>query len=879
MHRAFPYLRSWPAVLFLVTLAAACSTSKDRFVNRTFHRLTARDNGWFNANEKLKEVVAGFEEAHIDDFDEVLPLFIYGTPEQARAALPDLDKCIRKCDTVIYRHSMDIGGEEKNTWIDDAWFVIAKANFYKRNYYEADRGFNLVARRYKGQNRQHESQLWAARTAIQMEQYAKAQSALDKLRDEKKLPKRFPHGELSALQADLDLKRGKVDAAITNLEVAIPNADRKKDRVRWAFVLAQLYERRGMDEKAIRQYAAVVKMNPPYEMSFHAQVFQALAFNKGNSKALRQKLGRMLRDEKHKDHFDMIHYALAELDLRENNKPGAIDHLETSARVSTSDVRQKSKTWLRLADLYFEDRIYADAQKYYDSTRTLITEEHVRYREVETRARVLGELVEQLRIIALEDSLQALSQLDEKELEKRVRGLIREREAQEAEKERLEQEARERGPETPAGRPATASTPGGGRGSWYFYDPAQIARGTNEFRKKWGNRKNEDDWRRKDKSGAALAASLEEEGREALAEAQKRKAAGEEEWRDPEFYMKDIPRDDIALAASNDRICAALYTSGMIYKEDLGDVDNAIESFENLNSRFDECRYTAESYYQLYRIYKEKEEVENYFAMDGKGSAYYAEIILERYPDSEFARFVRNPNLLLADEETKRAREEAYRGVYERYRDRMYASVIMSCDNVIRDEEDNHLLPKYHMLRAMATGGLRDGEGFRAGLETVVRLFPGTEEAKAAQDLLNATSGQGEAQTPPPAPAPSSSFKTSQGKHFFLLIVPNQGNDVVQIRSMLADFNSTQFRQPGMEFTSNFLDPEHQVVLASFFTSKAKAMEFYQLFITDRAMLTGINDQGWPAFAISQENYTQLYRTKDVEGYTAFFERNYLDGQ
>ena len=861
----------WAALLVLAVLASGCSQEKDAFLNRTYHRLTARDNGWFNANEKLKEVIMGIEDAHIDDFDEVLPLFVYGTEDQARNAVPDLEKCIEKCSLVIERHSMDIKGEEKNRWIDDAYFVIAKANFYKRNYHEAERGFGYIARRFKGENRQHESMVWQARTAIQKEQYAKAQSALDNVRNERKLPKQFDHGELSAVQADLDLKRGRIDDAIMHLEHAVSVAKRKRERVRWAFILAQLYERRGLEEKAIRQYAAVVRMHPPYELSFHAQVFQALAFNKGDSKALRQKLGRMLRDEKHADHFDMIYYALAELDLKERNKPAAIENLETSARVSTSDIRQKTKTWLKLADLYFEDRIYASAQQYYDSTSTLMTEEHPRYAEVLTRAEVLGELVDQLNIITREDSLQALAQLDEKDLEKKIRQIIRERQEEEDEKERLELEARERAETAPPGRPAPSAPGAGQRGNWYFYDANQMARGSAEFRKRWGNRPLEDNWRRKDKSGSAVGSFADDD--DDVADDAGPKTREKVEWMDPAFYMKDIPFDEAAVEASNSRICNALYITGMIYKEQLKDTDNAVESFENLNSRFDECRYTPESFYQLFRIYKEKEEVENYFAMDGKGSDYYAEIILERYPTSEFARLVRNPNLLQADAALRQEQEAAYKEVYERYRQYLFGSVIASCTRVIEDEPDNQFLPKYHMLRAMAIGGTRDGAGFRNALAQVRDLFPGTDEAKAATDLLAALDQGPATQAPPLRNAPS--YKTDQGKHYFAIIVPNQGNDMNTIKAKLSDFNATFFRQPGMEFSNSFLDPEHQVVLASFFTTKAKAMEFFNLFKGNKGLLDGINDKGYPAFAISPENYTQLYKNKDVEGYVAFFQEHY----
>ncbi|MBK7944580.1 MAG: tetratricopeptide repeat protein [Flavobacteriales bacterium] len=326
-----PSLALW--LLFSLAVAmAGCSQEKDTFLSRTYHRLTARDNGWFNANEKLKEKVQDIEDAHKDDFDAVLPVFVYGTEQQSKAAVPDLEKCIDKCSLVIERHSMDIQGKEKNTWIDDAWFVIAKSQFYKRNYSEAERGFTYITRRFKGANRELESQMWLARTAIELDQYGKARSALEHVNSVKKLPKRFDLGEFAAVEAHLEIKRGRIDDAIMHLERAVDLASRKRERVRWAFILAQLYELKGQEEKAIQQYAKVVKMNPPYEIAFHAQIFQALAFNKGNSKALRKRLLSMLRDDKHIDHFDMIHYALADLDLKERKEPDAIDHLVTSAR-------------------------------------------------------------------------------------------------------------------------------------------------------------------------------------------------------------------------------------------------------------------------------------------------------------------------------------------------------------------------------------------------------------------------------------------------------------------------------------------------------------------------------------------------------------------
>ncbi|MCB9168842.1 MAG: tetratricopeptide repeat protein [Flavobacteriales bacterium] len=869
----------WRLVL-LAGLAVACSPNKDRFANRVYHRLTARDNGWFNANEKLKEVVADLEHHHVDDYDEVLPLFIYGTEDEAKASASDLEKCIEKCSLVIERHSMDVKGKERNKWIDDAYFVIGRSHFYKHNYFDAQRIFDYIGRRFKGEDKQMEAKVWLARTLIEVEQYARAQSVLDEVKEEKELPKHFPHDELAAVQADLDLHRGKVDDAIIELEHAVDITKDRQDRVRWAFILAQLYQLKGQEEKAIAQYAHVVRMNPPYELAFHAQIFQALAFNKGNSEVLRKKLNKMLHDDKHVDHYDMIHYALADLDLKDNKEEEAIAQLKLSCLVSTTDRKQKAKSYLKLADLYFDDRAYADAQKYYDSTSTVLDETNPRYDEVRTRAEVLGDLVEQLDIIALEDSLQALAGLSKEEREQRVKGLIEQREKQEEERAAKEAAAREVAESTPV-KPATPSN-SSDRGQWYFYNAQQIARGATEFRKKWGERKLEDDWRRSDKSGAALATGTEEEEDGETAE------KGEEakeipDWKDPDFYMKDIPKDTAALMASDARICEALYKSGMIYKEKLKDVDNAIESFENLNSRFADCSYTPESYYQMYRIYLEKERTGNFIDFSGATSKHYADIIMERWPDSEFARLVQDPDRLEEAEAHRQMEAAEYDQVYHRFKQHDLMGVITACNDVISNEPQNHLLPKYYMLKAMAVGGMHELTAFRTALNEVKDKFPGSDEAQAASDILavldNKDQASGTASDKAAGKDGASNYQLGQGPHYIAIIYPSSAGPIEDAKTKISNFDQRYFAGKNILIENTILNDDSQVILLRLFADKAAAMAYYQQFLNDVGMLAGINDQGYPIFAISPDNYSQLYRNKDVAAYTAFFNANYLKTQ
>ncbi|HRD53386.1 MAG TPA: hypothetical protein PKY96_12140, partial [Flavobacteriales bacterium] len=352
----------------------------------------------------------------------------------------------------------------------------------------------------------------------------------------------------------------------------------------------------------------------------------------------------------------------------------------------------------------------------------------------------------------------------------------------------------------------------------------------------------------------------------------------EAEWKDPESYLRDIPKDEAELAASNGRICGALYTSGMIYKEQLKDIDNAIESFEVLNNRFDECQYTPESHYQLYRIYLAKERDESYFSPDGFGSETYKNIILERWPNSQFARLVRDPNLLQADAERRAAEEAAYREVYRMFRDRAYFPTITACDHVILDEPNNHFRPKYHFLKAMAIGGTRNVPEYRSALTVVRDEYPGTEEAARAEELLASLDGAGGGAPKPKAPS-GTSYAKDDGPQTYVVVVPVAGTDIDLMRAAVSDFNAAYFGHTPLQVSGSMLDTERRLILITPLPTKAKAMEYHNLFYGNEDMLQGLADQGYPAFAISQANYPAFFKAKDVAGYQAFFQQNYLDGQ
>lgn len=297
----------------------------------------------------------------------------------------------------------------------------------------------------------------------------------------------------------------------------------------------------------------------------------------------------------------------------------------------------------------------------------------------------------------------------------------------------------------------------------------------------------------------------------------------------------------------------------------------------------EECRFTPESHYQMYRIYLAREKSGSFIDFGGSTSQAYANIILERWPDSEFARLVRDPSLLEGGEARRKVEAAEYDQLYREFRQRNYLLVIGTCNQVIANEPRNHLLGKYHLLKAMAIGGTRELSAFRTALHEVKDKFPATEEAKAAEDLLAVLDRQATSEGAPAgqekAPTNASSFKVDQGPHYIALIHPNSAGDITTVKTRISDFNRRYFPGRNILIESTILDTEQQVVVLRLFDDKAAAMAYYQQFLSDVGMLSGINDQGHPIFAISPDNYAQLYKNKDVDAYAAFFTQNYLPKQ
>lgn len=879
----------------LLLMIGSCTTERDGFLYRGFHNLTARYNGFFYANESMKEARVVLSDAHEEDYDKILPVFIYGDEETAQGIYPQMERAIEKTTNVIDRHTMnppkrdrrDMKKPEMNKWIDDNWLLMGQAYFYKGNLFKAEEIFRYVSRKHKEPNIQAQSFTWLARVYIEREEWIKASNNIIKATQSKK---NEIEDEIQAdtylVKADFHLRQGELEDAAKALERAISRIKKKKDRARPTFILAQIKQELGRSQEAIDNYEAVLKLKPIYEMEFYSKINQALAYSRrgGNPIDIRETLFKMLRDEKNEEYQDQIYYALADLSFDERDKDGGIDNLQKSLQANRENegtVKQKAKAYLRLADVYFEEREYQAAQAYYDSTVTNIDEEHDRFQEIRNLAESLTDLVTNLNIIYDQDSLRRFCPLDslklERELKKIQRKIEREMEAQ--------READELALET-----GDASGPSGGANSTFWpYNNSLRSTGFNNFKDFWGDRPLEDNWRRANKVQQSFDSGEEQE--EIVGDPGDIEDKLDFSEKDP-YYVPTLDElkaglpcgNDSLLAASDKAVTEAYYQAGLVYKEKLEDFDNAVEKWEILVTEFDDSDFHPTAFYQLYRSYLAREQ-EGYQSMGCKScsSSYWADRIAERYPGSEWDKLVKNPDYQDYKEIIEAEERAAYEQVYQEYHFKQYLDVIMKCNSVIDSLPDNHLLCKYRILKAHAVGQMdavtHQQANYINELNMVIQECPGSEEALRAQEIINIITGDTSENVPdePKEDEPEESIYeyNESSKHYFALVFPVKEGDVNKIKANVADFNSKYFKSSSLKTTSNLLGKEKQIVMVKTFTELSEAQSYYDAFTANTDELGDVKKEEYGTYLISKENYLTLFKTKNLEAYATFFSTNY----
>tara|TARA_B000000475_G_C16005369_1_gene450684 strand:- start:2371 stop:4863 length:2493 start_codon:yes stop_codon:yes gene_type:complete len=824
----------------------SCSTQKDKFLNRNYHKATSKFNGYFNGKESLKEAIAKLEKSYQEDYNNLLPTTILGDQKQAQKIYPQLNRTIDKAGLIIERHSMEIKGDEKNKWIDDSYFLIGKALFYKQEYTEALEMFAYINREYEGYITDL-SILWSARAQIELENFTTAEQQMLYLDREVKL-KKSDYALFLEINANYHIKQKNWREVITYLSKTIKYSRDKKKKVRLTYIIGQIYHQLEDYKSAYNAFDKVVRMNPEYEFLFNALLSRARAFDPkhNDSSKLINEINKMLKDDKNIDYKDQIYFALAEIALKEEQKDLAIDHLLDATANNSGNDQQQSIAHLTLAEIYFNDAAYLSAQVHYDTAITFLSENHPDFDAVSKKRESLNELVDLYNTITLNDSLYSLSELDEDELKTIIDEIIEEKK----EEERLAKEAlrANAGSRSNTNSRNQFNPLSGGGGKWYFYNPSAISFGYSEFITKWGERRLEDDWRRKNKKQIFL--DEEEDGEEKDIYSQ-------------EYYMDLIPFTDSAKSATTDLIVECFYQLGLIYKEELKDFNEAINTLETLIEAYPKNKYEALSYYQLYTLYK--------LLNDDSSAEEYVQKLKQEHPDCEYLNMIFDPEGYYS--ENKELVDSAfvyYEEIYAAFSNHEYEYVLAQ-NSVLEFKYEGHpVAEQLSLLSALSNGHMFGEDTLKVKLDELINTYYSGEVVDEAREILQGLENKSV------EPEETRFELDLNEKHYYVLALEGGRTNINKTKITVSDFNRKFYNINEYKTQSLMLNIDYQLIIVKPFENGNTALKYLEAIKNTEALKELLGTSDYEHFIISSSNFKAFYKDKSLDKYVVYFEGTYL---
>ena len=591
--------------------------------------------------------------------------------------------------------------------------------------------------------------------------------------------------------------------------------------------------------------------------------------NSKNGDEVKKELAKLQKDPKNKDFLDQIYYALAGLAKKEGKPDEEFENLNKSVRASTTNQNQKALSYLELAKIYFTKPDYKNAQAYYDSTVTNLSNDHPDYNDVLTRRNSLTKLIRNLNIIATEDSLQGLAKLTPEARQQMVDAKLL---AEEEAKRKLQEEEQVNQIFDQA-RPDQVNQMNKGSGSnWYFYNTQAISFGFNEFTKKWGNRKLEDNWRRSNKESVANV--LEQEGSDSLVTEEKEikdpKLAAEKKKQD---MLAAIPSTPEAMEKSTRKVIDAYYNAAMIYREQLNDLPASVAMFEELLQKYPDNKYMLQSYYQLYRIYAQ--------IGNAQKSEYYKNIILTKHGDTEYAEIIRNPNYAAERASKKSNLEIFYEDTYRKYLNGEYSDVIKRKGEADVQFPQSILAPQFDFLKTLSIGKTQALPVFEASLNDIIRTYgsdPVKDEAQNILDYIHNTGGN-----MPEAPALDTSTTVKlfaynpDTVHYVIIIYQAIGGPVDgnKLKNKIADFNGVNYGLKGLTMMDMMMDHRNKIMIIKSFPNKTEALSYNSHIYDNDDVYGNTNPESYQQYVISVNNLAALMREKKTDQYEDFYRMFY----
>ncbi len=727
---------------------------KFRLTNRFIQNTITHYNYYFNANNKLNEILDRAKSSFIDDYSQLIPFYNY-TLEATAADSIQLDSITYKAQTGIVLHDL------RNDWVDNLYILWGASYYFQQKFdsaylmfqfinyafaeKEKDGYYKTIGSARDGNNAinistkeksslgqkvfgeppsRNDAFIWQIRNYLAQDRFSEASSLISALKNDPQFPSRLQN-DLDEVQAYSFYKQKMWDSSAAYLEKALSNATRKSEQARWEYLLGQLYEMTDKLKEAEDYYSKSIGHTTDPIMDVYARLALVRVNKDGGENYVEENIAsllKMAKRDKYVDYRDIIYYMAAQMELERNNTDAALDLLLKSTKYTANNPSQRNKAFLQLAELSFEKRKYRQSYNFYDSLQ--LDDPSLKNPEtIAARKEILGKLTLQMDIIERQDSLQRVANMPEDERKSFIKKLVRQlRKAQGLKDEDAA------GPVSNLlnqKEPPALFANNNKKGEWYFYNKTMKDRGRAGFEAKWGKRANNDNWRRSGAMNLGGRGNVVSTEQSAIKNATQ---APEEEEITYDNLLDKLPLTPEKLQQSNDSIQNAQFELGLLYIQELEDCNIGTETFENLRSRFPDHPRMEDILFNLYYCY-------NKYGESSKSAA-IKQMMESKYAGSSLTNIVTTGKRPGADVQQLPV-TRTYERIYDLFIEGRFAEAITEKRVADSIYGSNHWTPQLLYIEAVYYIKERQDSLATISLNNIITKFDGSPLAIKATNLLN----------------------------------------------------------------------------------------------------------------------------------------------
>lgn len=727
----------------------ACSTKKNTFLSRNSHALSTKYNILYNGGIGLDKGLQAIQANNQDNFWEMLPIekmqFDENFTEGEKAKNPDFELAETKATKAIQKHSMNIGGREKNSQMDEAYLMLGKARYYDQRFIPAIEAFNYILYKYPNSSNIYTAKIWREKTNMRLGNDAIVLKNIRLLLKKTDLDKQT-YADANALLSEAFLNLEEKDSAVAKLRIAEQFTRKNEERARYRFILGQMYQAEGKRDSAIYFYDGVIDLNRKadrkYMMHAYAKKAQLFDYEGGNDTLFLKTYNKLVADRENRPYYDVLFYEMGSYYDKKKDNDNALKFYNKSLGRKSKDPYLAASAYRNIGNMYFKNTDYTMAAKYYDSTLVKLDSKTREYAFIEKNRKNLNEVIKYEAIAKRNDSIIKVFNMPPNEKKDYFESYITELKKKDEAKRLFEEKEKERlanidlnnlaqnpvnGAVDPQslGKPTESEgigmPPGGSdaASSFYFYNPTTVAYGKLQFKKMWGNRTLGGNWRM---GGVRQASAAINDSIDTKESANVLNDTVVPEKYTVAFYVKQLPTTQASIDSIGKERNFSYYQLGLIYKEKFKEYKLASDKLEALLRNNPEEKYVLPSMYNLYKIYQ--------ITNPEKAIAIKAEIS-SKYPNSRYAQILNNK-----EEDSNLSPDKEYQKWYKLFEEEHFEEVLANIDNLINQYSGDDIVSKYELLKANTLGKADGLEAYKKGLENVADNYPNSEEGKNAREIL-----------------------------------------------------------------------------------------------------------------------------------------------